>query len=73
MELDLRSLFGAPYVNMELDLRSLFGAPYVNMELDLRSLFGLRMHSCTHWLRPRNLLPPPAFGIIYEGAIGQPG
>ncbi len=26
--------------------------------------------SCTHWLRPRN--PPPAFGLIYDGAIGQP-
>ncbi len=26
---------------------------------------------CTHWLRPRNS-PPPAFVLIYEGAIGQP-
>jgi hypothetical protein len=25
-----------------------------------------------HWLRPRNSSPPPAFGFIYEGAIGQP-
>ncbi len=23
------------------------------------------MHSCTHWLRPRN--PSPPFGLIYEG------
>ncbi len=30
----------------------------LNMELDLQSLFGLHMHSCTHWLRPRN--PPSA-------------
>ncbi len=32
------------------------------------------LHSCTHWLRPRNLLPsyPTAFGLIYEGAISQP-
>jgi hypothetical protein len=27
---------------------------------DLQNLFGLHMHSCTHWLRPRNSpLPPP--------------
>ncbi len=42
------------------------------MQLDLQSLFGLHVHSCTHWLRPRNPPPPPAFGLIYEGAIGQP-
>jgi hypothetical protein len=24
------------------------------MELDLQSLFGLHVHSCSHWLRPRN-------------------
>jgi hypothetical protein len=29
------------------------------------------VYSCTHWLRPRNP-PPPAFGLIYEGAIGLP-
>jgi hypothetical protein len=43
----------------------------LNIELDLRSLFGLHVHSCTHWLRARNL-PPPAFGLKYEGAIGEP-
>ncbi len=44
------------------------------MKLDLQSLFGLHMHSCTHWLRPCNppSSRPPAFGLIYEGAIGQP-
>jgi hypothetical protein len=47
----------------------------LNMELDLQSLFGLHCmsrdaHSCTHWLRPRT--PLPAFGLVYEGAIGQP-
>ncbi len=31
----------------------------LNMELDLQSLFGLHVHSCTQWLRPRTLLPPP--------------
>jgi hypothetical protein len=49
--------------------------PLVNMELDLQSLFGLYVHSCTHWLRSRTSLPPPphpAFGLIYENAIGQP-
>jgi hypothetical protein len=44
----------------------------LNMELDLQSLFGLQVHSCTHWLRPSNPSPPPAFGLTYEGAIGQP-
>jgi hypothetical protein len=46
----------------------------LNMELDLQSLFGLHVHGCTHWLRPRNLPPPPAFGLIYKVAtgIGQP-
>jgi hypothetical protein len=65
---------------------------------DLQSLFGLHVHSCSHWVRPRNPPPPPriwapvysctqwlrlrnpslplppAFGLIYEGAIaiGQP-
>ncbi len=23
--------------------------------------------SCSHWPRPRNIPPPPAFGLIYEG------
>jgi hypothetical protein len=36
------------------------------MELDLESLFGLL------WLlETLQLPPPPAFGLIYEGAIGQ--
>ncbi len=31
------------------------------------------VYSCTHWLRPHNSPPPhpPAFGLIYEGAIGH--
>jgi hypothetical protein len=41
------------------------------MELDPQSLLVHTLHSFTHWLKPRNL-PPPAFGLIYEGAIGQP-
>ncbi len=45
---------------------------WLNMELDPQSLFWLHMHSCTHWLRPRNPPPQHAFGLIYEGSIGQP-
>ncbi len=30
------------------------------------------VYSCTHWLRPHTPPLPPAFGLIYEGAIGQP-
>jgi hypothetical protein len=26
----------------------------------------------THWLRPRNPSPSPAFGLIYEVAVGRP-
>ncbi len=25
------------------------------------------VHSCTHWLRPRNPSPPPAFGLVLRG------
>jgi hypothetical protein len=35
------------------------------MELDLQSLFGLHVHSCTHWLRPRN--PPPRIWAHIRG------
>ncbi len=45
------------------------GGHRLNIELDLLSLFGLHVHSCTHWLRTP---PPPAFGLIYGGPIGQP-
>jgi hypothetical protein len=44
---------------------------WLNMELDLQSLFGLHVHCRTHLLKPSNPLPP-AYGLIYEGAIGQP-
>ncbi len=55
-----------------VDNRNLQGFRHkLNMELDLKSLFRLHVHSCIHWLRPRNLSPPPALGLIYEGAIGQ--
>ncbi len=38
----------------------------INMKLDLQSLIGLL---CTD--ETPHLPPPPAFGLIYEGAIGQ--
>ena len=46
------------------------------MEADLQSLLGSisrDVHSCTHWLRRETpqLPPPPALGLVYEGAIGQ--
>ncbi len=41
------------------------------MELDLQSLFGLLCTAALIGWDPAN--PPlPAFGLIYEGAIGQP-
>jgi hypothetical protein len=41
------------------------------MELDLQSLFGLHVHAQLYSL---DVTPqaPPAFGRIYEDAIGQP-
>ncbi len=43
----------------------------LNMELDLQSLFGPHVHSCTHWLRPRNPPPPPAFRRSCQGVHGS--
>ncbi len=44
------------------------------MELGLQILFGLYVHSRSDWLSPRKAATPspPAFGLIYEGAVGQP-
>jgi hypothetical protein len=56
--------------------RDTFGAGHrLNMEVDLQVYLGSMsrdVHSCTHWLRPRNLSHPPALGLVYEGAFGQP-
>ncbi len=50
----------------------LWGGNSFNIELYLQSLFGLHVHSGTHLLRSRKPTHPPAFGLIYEGAIGLP-
>ncbi len=43
------------------------------MELDLQSLFGLYVHAQLYsWAETPQFPPPPAFRLIYEGAIGQP-
>jgi hypothetical protein len=43
------------------------------MELDLLSSFGLLCTVLLYSLAETpQLPPPPAFGLIYEGAIGQP-
>jgi hypothetical protein len=41
----------------------------LNMELDLQSLFGLL---CTALFPLAETPELPAFGLIFEGAIGQP-
>ncbi len=46
-----------------------------NMELDFQSLFGLQVtwYAQLYSLAEIPQLPPPsAFGLVYEGAIGQP-
>ncbi len=44
----------------------------LNMELDLRSLFGLLCTAVLIGWDPATHPFPPAFGLIYEGAIGLP-
>ncbi len=44
------------------------------MEVDLQSLFGLHIMWCAQLYllaETPQLAPSPAFGLIYEGAIGQ--
>ncbi len=44
----------------------------MHVHVDLQSLFGLLVHSCTHWLRPRNpppRPPPPPYGRIHTKAL----
>ncbi len=61
------------YCDILLDLYKVY-IPWVKYGgTDLQSFFGSMLrdvHSLTHWLRPRNF-PPPALGLVYEGAIGQ--
>ncbi len=44
----------------------------LNMKLDLQSLFGLLCTAVLIGWDPTTSPPLPAFGLIYEGAIGQP-
>jgi hypothetical protein len=45
----------------------------LNMESDLQSLFGLLCTSVLIGWDPSRTSPtPPAFGLLYEGSIGQP-
>jgi hypothetical protein len=57
------------YVLQESPFASVFNHR-LNMELDLRSLFGLLCTAVLIGWGPAT--PPPAFGLIYEGSIGQP-
>jgi hypothetical protein len=45
---------------------------WLNMEFDLQSLFGLHVHSCTHWLSPRNSPSHPHLGSYTRALFGQP-
>ncbi len=51
-------------VQIPLHIKSCFHQWCVKVKyvvtVDLQSLFGLNVHTCTHWLRPRN--PPPHLG-----------
>ncbi len=42
----------------------------LSMEVDLQNLFGHHVHSCTHWLRPRNSPSPfPPYLDSYTRAL----
>ncbi len=43
----------------------------LNIELDIQSLFWLLCTAVLIGRDPANPPPPPIFGLIYEGAIGQ--
>ncbi len=60
----------SPYL-IDYDLRGRWNTNYTMlsqvkycMALNLQSLFGLHVHSCTHWLRPRNLTTTPIWAHI---------
>ncbi len=48
------------------------GGHWLNMLLDLHSLFGLLCTAVLIGSDPAASPPPLTFGLIYEGAIGQP-
>ncbi len=45
----------------------------LNMQLDVQSLFGPYVYIAQMSSLVENPMHPPAFGLIYEGAIGEPG
>ncbi len=63
-------------VNWELEPTGVWYCDCINrrldMELDLQSLFGLHVHAQLHSLATPATHPPSAFGLTYDGAIGQP-
>jgi hypothetical protein len=61
-----------PYASMVQFCRSLAYDHKLNMELDLQSLFGLHVHCTALLMSWYPATPLPAFGLTYEGAIGQP-
>ncbi len=67
--LDIRFRSARPYIRIIADHR-------LNKELELQSLFGLHVTWCTQLYSlaetPETHTPPPAFGLLNEGAIGQP-
>jgi hypothetical protein len=62
-------------VRLREEEASIIGVDYynrdrLNMEVDLQSIFGSMsrdVKSCSYSLRPRNSLPPPAFGLVLRG------
>ncbi len=71
--LELENINNTFLCNTSLIISRRLVRAYIKYGARFPSLFGLHVHSCTYWLRPATpSLPSPAFGLISEGAIGQP-
>ncbi len=46
--------------------------PWVKYGVRSPKFIWTPVYRCTHWLRTHNSPSRPAFGLIYEGAKGQP-
>ncbi len=53
----------------DFHIQKLIG-PLVKYGVRSLEFFWAPVYSRSNW--PRNSPPPPAFGLIYDGAIGQP-